>query len=171
MQDEETEYLKSCPERSKVVVVVLVVVVMVVFVLVLGLEVVQLVVLVVVVVVVVVVVLVVLVVGLMVVLGVVGVLVLRVCSRNPLALQSDKGLGHHLQFSGLQRVSDSWAGSGVGFDEDQGRGAPCPWVGLAGAGGGLSGPDRGALGDGDVDECLDGIVLRGFLRGGGSCSG
>ena len=36
-------------------------------------------------------------------------------------------------------------------------------------GGGLRGVDDGALGDGDVDEGLDGVVLGGRLCGGGGC--
>ena len=47
------------------------------------------------------------------------------------------------------------------------EGVPRPWVGLAGGGGGLWGMDDGALGDGDVDEGLNGVVLGGRLCGGG----
>ena len=53
------------------------------------------------------------------------------------------------------------------LDGDCGRGVPRPWVGLAGGGGGLWRMDDGALGDGDVDEGLDGVVLGGRLCGGG----
>ena len=59
--------------------------------------------------------------------------------------------------------------SGAGLDSDGGGGVPRPWVGLAGDGGGLWGMDDGALGDGDVDEGLDGVVLGGGLCGGGGC--
>ena len=58
-------------------------------------------------------------------------------------------------------------GSGAGLDGDCGRRIPRPWVGLAGGGGGLWGMDDGALGDGDVDEGLKGVVLGGRLCGGG----
>ena len=58
---------------------------------------------------------------------------------------------------------------GAGLDGDLGRGVPRPWVGLAGGGGGLQGMDDGALGDGDVEEGLDGVVLGGRLCGGGGC--
>ena len=60
-------------------------------------------------------------------------------------------------------------GSGAGLDGDGGRGVPRPWVGLASGGAGLWGVDDGALGDGDVDEGLDGVVLAGRLCGGGGC--
>ena len=60
-------------------------------------------------------------------------------------------------------------GLGAGLDGDGGRGVPRPWVGLAGGGGGLRGMDDGALGDGDADEGLDGVVLGGCLCGGGGC--
>ena len=58
---------------------------------------------------------------------------------------------------------------GAGLDGEGGRGVPRPWVGLAGGGGGLQGMDDGALGDGDADQCLDGVVLGGRLCGGGGC--
>ena len=57
------------------------------------------------------------------------------------------------------------------FDGDGGRGVPRPWVGLAGVAGGLRGMDDGALGDGDADEGLDGVVLGGRLCGGGGTGG
>ena len=60
--------------------------------------------------------------------------------------------------------------SGAGLHGDCGRGVPRPWVGLAGGGGGLWGVDDGALGDGDVDEGLDGVVLGGCLCVGGGRS-
>ena len=59
------------------------------------------------------------------------------------------------------------AGRGAGLNGDPGRGVPRFWVGLAGGGGGLWGMDDGALGDGDVDEGLDGVPLGGRLCGGG----
>ena len=62
----------------------------------------------------------------------------------------------------------SGGGSGAGLNGDYGRGVPRPWVGLASGGGGLWGVDDGALGDGDVNEGLDGVVLGGRLCGGGS---
>ena len=58
-------------------------------------------------------------------------------------------------------------GSGAGLNGDCGRGVPHPWVGLASGGGGLWGVDDGALGDGDANEVLDGVVLGGRLCGGG----
>ena len=58
-------------------------------------------------------------------------------------------------------------GSGDGLNSDCGRGIPPPCVGLAGGGGGLWGTDDGALGDGDVDKGLEGVVLGGRLCGGG----
>ena len=60
-------------------------------------------------------------------------------------------------------------GSGAGLNGDCGRGVPRPWVGLAGGGGDLRGVDDWALGDGGVDEVLDGVVLGGHLLGGGGC--
>ena len=62
----------------------------------------------------------------------------------------------------------SGGGSGAGLNGDCGRGVPRPWVGLAAGGGGLWGVDDGALGDRNVDEGLDGVLLRGRLCGGGS---
>ena len=61
------------------------------------------------------------------------------------------------------------AGSGAGLNSDCGRGFRRPWVGLAGGCGGLLGVDYGALGDGDVYEGFDGVVLGGSLCGGGGC--
>ena len=60
-------------------------------------------------------------------------------------------------------------GLGAGLNGDGGRGVPRPWVGLTGGGGGFRGTDDGALGDGDADEGLDGVVLGGRLCGGGGC--
>ena len=48
---------------------------------------------------------------------------------------------------------------------------PRPQFRLAGGGGGFWGLEGAALGDGDVAEALDGTVLCGCLRGGGSCWG
>ena len=61
----------------------------------------------------------------------------------------------------------SGGGSGAGLSGICGRGVPRPWVGLASGGGGLWGVDDGALGDANVDEGLDGVVLGGRLCGGG----
>ena len=58
-------------------------------------------------------------------------------------------------------------GSAAGPNGDCGRGVPRPWVGLAGGAGGLWGVDDRALGDGDVDEGLDEVVLGSRLCGGG----
>ena len=130
---------------------------------VLGLAVVVVVVVVVVVlvfgVVVLVVVVVVALVALVVVVGLVVVVVLGVCPLDPLALQRDLRVGIHLQPLGLQGPPDSGGGCGANFDGNSGRGVPLARVGLAGGGGGLRMPDGGALGDGVVDEGLDGIVL------------
>ena len=77
------------------------------------------------------------------------------------------GVGHRVQFLGPYCLVDSGGGSGAGLNGDCCRGVPRPWVGLAGGGGGSWGVDDGALGDGDVDEGLDGVVLGGRLCGGG----
>ena len=69
----------------------------------------------------------------------------------------------------LNYVVGKGGGLGAGLDGDGGRGVPHPWFGLAGGGGGLRGMDDGALGDGDADEGLDGVVLGGRLCGGGGC--
>ena len=61
----------------------------------------------------------------------------------------------------------SRGGSGAGLDGDCGRGVPRPWVVLARGSCGLWGMDDGALGDGDVDEGLNGVVLGRCLCGGG----
>ena len=53
-----------------------------------------------------------------------------------------------------------WRGRG-------GRGVPGFWVGLAGGAGGLWGVDDRGLGDGDVDEGLDEVMLGGRLCGSG----
>ena len=63
-------------------------------------------------------------------------------------------------------MAGSGGGSGVRLNGDCGRGVPRPWVGLASGGGGLGGVDDGALGDWDVNEGLDGVVLGGSLCGG-----
>ena len=55
-------------------------------------------------------------------------------------------VGHRAQPLGLHYVVGRGGGSGAGLDGDGGRGVPCPWVGLAGGGGGLWGMDDGALG-------------------------
>ena len=120
------------------------------------------------------VVLVVVVVGLLVVVvWVVVGLVLRVWPMDPLwvfrSLLWGWGVGHRGQSPGLHYVLYRGGGSGAGLDGDGGRGVPRPCVHLAGGGGGLWGMDDGALGDGDADEGLDGVVLGGRLCGGGRC--
>ena len=119
-------------------------------------------------------VLVVVVVGpLVVVVWVVLGLVLRVWPMDPLWVFRSPlwgwGVGHRGQSPGLHYVVGRGGGLGAGLDGDAGRGVPRPWVGLAGGGGGLWGMDDGALGDGDADEGLDGVVLGGRLCGGGGC--
>ena len=119
-------------------------------------------------------VLVVVVVGpLVVVVWVVVGLVLRVWSMDPLWVFRSplwgRGVGHCGQSPGLHYVVGMGEGLGAGLDGDGGRGVPRPWVGLAGGGGGLWGMDDWALGDGDADEGLDGVVLGGRLCGGGGC--
>ena len=79
------------------------------------------------------------------------------------------GVGHRAQPLELHCVVGRGGGSGGGLDGDGGRGVPRPLVGLAGGGGRLWGMDDGALGDGDVDEGLDGVVLGGRLCGCGGC--
>ena len=105
-----------------------------------------------------------------VVLVVVG-LVLQVWPLDPLLVfQSPMWgwrVGHHAQPLGLHYVVGRGGGSGSGLDGTGGRGVPRPLVRLAGGGGGFRGVDDGALGDGDVDEGLDGVVLDGRLCGGG----
>ena len=118
------------------------------------------------------VVLVVVVVGpLVVVVWVVVGLVLRVWPMDPLWVFRSPlwgwGVGPRGQSPGLHYVVGMGEGLGAGLDSDDGRGVPRPWVGLAGGGGGLWGMDDGALGDGDADEGLDGVVLGGRLCGGG----
>ena len=105
--------------------------------------------------------------------GLVVVVVLRVCHQDPLALRRDLRVGHHLQPLGLQGLVDNGGGLWAGWDGDRGRGVPRPRIGLAGGGGGLLGPDGGALGDGDVDEALDGVVAASLVAvcvgGRGAC--
>ena len=107
-----------------------------------------------------------------VVLVVVG-LVLRVWPMDPLWVFRSPlwawGVGHRGQPLGLHYVAGRGGGLGAGLDGDGGRGVPRPWVGLAGGGGGLRGMDDGALGDGDAEEGLDGVVLGRRLCGGGGC--
>ena len=120
------------------------------------------------------VVLVVVVVGPLVVVALVLVeLVLRVWPLDPLWVFWSPlwgwGVGHRAQPLGLHYAVGRWGGSGAGLDGDGGRGVPRPWVRLADGGGGLWGTDDGALGDGDVDKGLDGVVFEGRLCGGGGC--
>ena len=120
------------------------------------------------------VVLVVVVVGpLVVVVWVVVGLVLQVWPMDPLWVFPSPlwgwGVGHRGQSPGLHFVVGRGGGSGAGLDGDGGQGVPCPWVGLAGGGGGFRGMDDGALGDRDADEGFDGVVLGGRLCGGGWC--
>ena len=68
---------------------------------------------------------------------------------------------HRLQPLGLYGLVDIAGGLGAGLDGDRGRGVPRRRVGLWGL-------DGWALGDKDVDEGLNGVVLCGRLRGGGS---
>ena len=110
---------------------------------------------------------------LVVVLLVVVGLVLRVWPLDPLWVFRSPlwgwGVGHRAQPLGLHYVVGKGGGLGAGLDGDGGRGVPRPWAGLSGGGGDLWGRDDGALGDGDVDEGLDGVVLDGRLCGGGGC--
>ena len=120
------------------------------------------------------VVLVVVVVGpLVVVVWVVVGLMLRVWPMDPLWVFRSpfwgRGVGHRGQSPGLHYVVGMGEGLGAGLDGDGGRGVPRPMIGLAGGGGGLWGMDDGALGDGDADEGLDGVVLGGRLCGGEGC--
>ena len=107
-----------------------------------------------------------------VVLVVVG-LVLRVWPMDPLWVFRSPlwrwGVGPLGQPLGLHYVVGRGGVLGAGLDGDGRRGVPRPWVGLDGGGGGLRGMDDGALGDGDVDEGLDGVVLGGRLCDGGGC--
>ena len=100
-------------------------------------------------------------------------LVLRVWPLDPLWVFRSPlwgwGVGHRAQPLGLYYVVGMGGGSGAGLDSDGGRGIQRPWVGFAGGGGGLWGMDDGVLGDGDVEEGLDGVVLGGRLCGGGGC--
>ena len=100
-------------------------------------------------------------------------LVLRVWPMDPLWVFRSPlwgwGVGHRGQSPGLHYVVGRGGGFGAGLDGDSGQGVPRPWVGLAGGGGGLWGMDDGALGNGDADEGLDGVVLGGRLCGGGGC--
>ena len=101
------------------------------------------------------------------------VVVVRVWPMDPLWVFRSPlwgwGVGHRGQSPGLHYVVGRGGWSGAGLDGDGGRGVPRPWVGSAGGGGGLWGMDDGALGDGDADEGLDGVVLGGRLCGGAGC--
>ena len=98
-------------------------------------------------------------------------MVLWVCPWDPLAFRWGLGVGHRLQPWGLYGLVDNGGGLGTWLDSDRGRGVPRSRVGLAGGGGCLLRVDNGALGDGDVDEGLDGVGLCGRLHGGDSCWG
>ena len=120
------------------------------------------------------VVLVVVVVGPLVVVALVVVgSVLRVWPLDPLWVFRSPlwgwGVGHRPQPLGLHYVVGRGGGSGAGLDGDGGRGVPRPRVGLASGGGGLWRMDDGALGDGDVDKGVDGVVYGGRLCGDGGC--
>ena len=120
------------------------------------------------------VVLVVVVVGpLVVVVWVVVGLVLRVWPLDPLWVFRSPlwgwGVGHCGQSLKVHYVVGRGGGLGAGLDCNGGPGVTSPWVSLAGGGGGLRGMDDGALGDGDADEGLHGVVLGGRLCGGGGC--
>ena len=106
--------------------------------------------------------------ALVVVALVVVVVVLRVCPEDSLAFRWGLEVGHCLQPLGPYRLVGSGGGLGAGLNGDRGRGVPRPEVGLAGGVGGLWGLVDGALGDGDVEEGLDGVVLVGRLCGGSS---
>ena len=108
---------------------------------------------------------VVVVVGVMEVVAVVAVVVVVLVV---VVLSWDMNSGHHFQPLGLQCLVDGWGGFGVGLNGDCRRGVPCPRVGLVGGGRGLWGPDGGVLEDRDLDDVLDGFVLRGRLRVGGA---
>ena len=100
---------------------------------------------------------------------VVAGMVLRVWPLDPLWIFRSPwpgwGVGHRAQSLGPYCLVGGGGGSGAGLNGDCGGGVPRPWVGLAGGGGGLWGMDDGALGDGDVDEGLEGVVWGGRLRG------
>ena len=99
---------------------------------------------------------------------VVVVVVVRVCPQHSLGFQWGFRVGNHLQLLGLYGSEGSGGGLGVRLDDDSGRGVPCPRVGLASGRGGLRGMDDGALGDRDVDEGFDRVVLCDCRCGGGS---
>ena len=99
---------------------------------------------------------------------VVVVMVLRVCPEHPLAFRWGPGAGHRLQPLAPYSFVGSGGGLGAGLNGNRGRTVPRPRVGLAGGDGGLWGVNDGALGDRDVGEGLDGVVLGGRLCGGGS---
>ena len=85
-----------------------------------------------------------------------------------MAFRGGLGVGHRLQALGLYGLVDSGGGLGAGLDGDQSPVIPHLRIGLAGGGGVLWGVDGGALGHGNVEEGLDGVVLCGHLRGDGS---
>ena len=99
---------------------------------------------------------------------VVVMMVLRVCPEDPLAFRVGLGMGHCLQPLGPYGLFGSGGGLGARLNGDRDRGVLGPRVGLAGGSGGLWGVHNGALGDWDVDEGFDGVVLGCRLCGGGS---
>ena len=118
------------------------------------------------------VVLVVVVVGPVVVVALVVVgLVLRVWPYDPLWISRSPwwgwGVGNRAHPLGPYCSVGGEGGSGAGLNGDCGRAVPRHWVRLAGGGSGFRGMDVGALGDGDVDEGLDAVVLGGRLCGSG----
>ena len=76
-----------------------------------------------------------------------------------------------MQPLGSHGLVGTGGGSGAGLNGDRGQGVRRPRVGLAGGSDGSWGVDDGALGDGDVDEGLDGPMFGGGLCGGGGCFG
>ena len=96
------------------------------------------------------------------------VMVLQVCPKDSLVSWWGLGVGHSLQPLGRYGLVGSGGGSGAGLNGNQSQGVTRPRVGLAGGNCRLWGVDDEGLGDGDVDEGLDGVVLGGRLCGGGS---
>ena len=87
--------------------------------------------------------------------------------RGTAAAGPGRDLLYRAQSPGLYCLLGSRGRLGAGPNGDCGPGVPRPWVGLASGGGGLWGVDDWALGDGDVNEGIDGVVLGCRLFGGG----